>query len=91
VESASELAAATGWLEVLAADEKEGSWFGRHKVLTGVGGGLAALLLIGLVASAGNDPTPVTGGPSKLDGFTYCHRADARETGQQKHPLRLSG
>jgi hypothetical protein len=33
-------------------------------VLTGVGGGLAALLLIGLVASAGGDPTPVTGSPA---------------------------
>jgi hypothetical protein len=52
-----------GW-KLWLPDEKEGSWFGRHKVLTGVGGGLAALLLIGTVASVGSDPTPVTGSPA---------------------------
>src|SRR5215211_4379661 len=52
-----------GW-KFWLPDEKEGSWFGRHKLLTGVGGGFAALLLIGLVASAGGDPTPVTGSPA---------------------------
>src|SRR5215212_2529817 len=48
-----------GW-KFWVPDETEGSWFGRHKVLTGVGGGLAALLLIGTIASAGGDPAPVT-------------------------------
>jgi len=54
-----------GW-KFWLPDENEGSWFGRHKVLTGVGGGLAALLFIGVVATVGSDPTPVTGGsPSR--------------------------
>jgi hypothetical protein len=46
-----------GW-QFWLPDKKKGSWFGRHKILTGVGGGLAALLLIGSVASAGDDQTP---------------------------------
>ena len=46
-----------GWQLWLPA-KKEGSWFGRHKVLTGVGGGLAALMLIGSIASAADDRSP---------------------------------
>src|SRR5215207_6806986 len=47
-----------GW-KFWRPDEKDGSWFGRHKTLTSVGG-LAALvlLLIGTIASGGDDPAP---------------------------------
>ena len=46
-----------GW-QFWLPDEKKGSWFGRHKLLTSVGGGLAALLLIGSIASGANDQAP---------------------------------
>src|SRR5215212_6569465 len=52
-----------GW-KFWPPDDKKGSWFGRNKLLIGLGGGLAALTLIGVVASAGGDPTPVAGGPA---------------------------
>jgi hypothetical protein len=53
-----------GW-KFWLPDENDGSWFGRDKVLTGVGGGLAALLLIGTIASGGDNPVPnATGTPS---------------------------
>jgi hypothetical protein len=47
-----------GW-KFWLPDEKDGSWFGRHKTLTSVGG-LAALLLLFIVsvASGGDDPSP---------------------------------
>jgi len=50
-----------GW-KFWLPDEKDGSWFGRHKTLISVGG-LAALvlLLIGTIAGGGDDPAPVTG------------------------------
>src|SRR5829696_2185774 len=47
-----------GW-KFWLPDEKDGSWFGRHKTLTSVGV-LAALLLLFIVsvASGGDDPSP---------------------------------
>src|SRR5215203_3537790 len=58
-----------GW-KFWLPDEKDGSWFGRHKTLTSVGG-LAALVLvlIGTFASGGDNPVPnATGTPSSPAG-----------------------
>ncbi len=55
-----------GW-QFWLPDKKDGSWFGRHKLLTSVGGGLAALLLIGSVASGANDQAPNATAPPPPD------------------------
>ena len=55
-----------GW-QFWLPDKKDGSWFGRHKLLTSVGGGLAALLLIGSIASGANDPAPNATAPPPPD------------------------
>jgi len=49
-----------GW-KFWLPDEKQDPWFGRKKLLIGLGGGLVGVMLIGIIASAGGDLAPVTG------------------------------